>query len=33
MMALESDLPIPGESGFPFAGLFKPPANTQEEGL
>lgn len=31
-MALESDLPIPGESSFPFAGLYKPPANSQEEG-
>ena len=31
-MALESDLPIPGESAFPFAGIFKPPANAQEEG-
>lgn len=31
-MALESDLPIPGESSFPFSGLYKPPANAQEEG-
>ena len=31
-MALESKLPIPGESSFPFAGLYKPPANAQEEG-
>jgi hypothetical protein len=31
-MALESDLPIPGESSFPFAGMFKPPKNSQEEG-
>ncbi|KAI6239663.1 Actin-related protein 2/3 complex subunit 3 [Aphelenchoides fujianensis] len=30
-MAIESKLPIPGESGFPFAGLFKPPANAHEE--
>jgi len=30
-MALESKLPIPGESAFPFQGLFKPPKNTQEE--
>jgi hypothetical protein len=31
-MALENDLPIPGESSFPFAGMYKPPANAQEEG-
>lgn len=31
-MALESDLPIPGESSFPFPGLYKPPATGQEEG-
>lgn len=31
-MALENDLPIPGESSFPFAGMYKPPANPQEEG-
>jgi hypothetical protein len=31
-MALENKLPIPGESSFPFAGMYKPPANHQEEG-
>ncbi|KAI1729500.1 ARP2/3 complex ARPC3 (21 kDa) subunit domain-containing protein [Ditylenchus destructor] len=30
-MALSSKLPIPGEVSFPFQGLFKPPANGQEE--
>jgi actin related protein 2/3 complex subunit 3 len=30
-LALETKLPIPGEAGFPFHGLFKPPANAQEE--
>jgi len=32
-MALESDLPIPGESSFPFAGMYKPPKNGQEEEI
>jgi len=33
-LALDSHrgFPIPGESAFPFPGLFKPPANAQEEG-
>ncbi|KAL3080304.1 hypothetical protein niasHS_012409 [Heterodera schachtii] len=32
-LALDSQrsFPIPGEPSFPFPGLFKPPANTQEE--
>ena len=30
-LALETNLPIPGESSFPFQGLFKAPANAQED--
>lgn len=34
-LALDSHrgFPIPGESAFPFPGLFKPPANAQEEEI